>query len=38
MPRGVEVVTTYDRSELIDRAIDTLKHELVIEESSSLAW
>jgi Cu(I)/Ag(I) efflux system membrane protein CusA/SilA len=27
----VEVVTTYDRSTLIHRAIDTLKHELTIE-------
>src|SRR4029453_13422044 len=31
MPDGVEVVTTYDRSDLIPRALDTLKHELVIE-------
>jgi Cu(I)/Ag(I) efflux system membrane protein CusA/SilA len=31
LPRGVEVVSTYDRSTLIDRAIDTLKHELTIE-------
>lgn len=31
MPDGVEVVTTYDRSDLITRALDTLKHELVIE-------
>ena len=31
LPRGVRVVTTYDRSELIERAIDTLKHELVLE-------
>jgi Cu(I)/Ag(I) efflux system membrane protein CusA/SilA len=31
LPDGVEVVTTYDRSVLIDRAIDTLKHELTIE-------
>ncbi len=34
LPEGVEVVTTYDRSELILRAIDTLKstlvHELII--------
>ena len=27
----MHIVTTYDRSELIDRAIDTLKHELVLE-------
>jgi len=31
LPEGVEVVTSYDRSLLIDRAIDTLKHELTIE-------
>ena len=31
MPEGVEVVPTYDRSDLITRALDTLKHELVIE-------
>ena len=30
-PTGVEVVTTYDRSDLIHRAIDTLKHELTVE-------
>lgn len=27
-PEGVELVTTYDRSELIHRSIDTLKHQL----------
>ncbi|HVN51100.1 MAG TPA: efflux RND transporter permease subunit, partial [Acidimicrobiales bacterium] len=31
LPAGVRVVTTYDRSELIQRAIDTLKHELVLQ-------
>jgi Cu(I)/Ag(I) efflux system membrane protein CusA/SilA len=31
MPKGVEFVTTYDRSDLIHRALDTLKHELVQE-------
>lgn len=31
LPEGVEVVSTYDRSTLIDRAIETLKHELKIE-------
>jgi Cu(I)/Ag(I) efflux system membrane protein CusA/SilA len=31
LPAGVKVVTTYDRSELIERSIDTLKHELVVE-------
>src|SRR5512135_646887 len=31
LPKGVEVVTTYDRSDLIQRAIHTLKHELTIE-------
>ncbi|MBI4342002.1 MAG: efflux RND transporter permease subunit, partial [Candidatus Omnitrophica bacterium] len=30
-PPGVEMVVTYDRSELIHRAIDTLKHQLVEE-------
>ena len=31
LPAGVEVVSTYDRSILIDRAIETLIHELRIE-------
>jgi Cu(I)/Ag(I) efflux system membrane protein CusA/SilA len=31
LPKGVEVVPTYDRSGLIHRAIDTLKHELTVE-------
>src|SRR5512145_2529143 len=31
LPEGVEFVTTYDRSDLIHRAIDTLKHELTVE-------
>src|SRR5512138_2405881 len=31
LPKGVEVVTTYDRSELIERAIDTVKHKLIEE-------
>ncbi len=31
LPRGVRVVATYDRSELIQRSIDTLKHELALE-------
>jgi Cu(I)/Ag(I) efflux system membrane protein CusA/SilA len=31
LPKGVELVTTYDRSELIKRAIDTLKHQLIEE-------
>jgi Cu(I)/Ag(I) efflux system membrane protein CusA/SilA len=31
LPNGVEVVTTYDRSELIERSIDTLEHELTVE-------
>jgi len=31
LPAGVRIVTTYDRSDLIQRAIDTLKHELVLE-------
>ena len=30
LPAGVEVVTTYDRSDLISRAIDTLRGELVL--------
>jgi Cu(I)/Ag(I) efflux system membrane protein CusA/SilA len=28
LPEGVEIVTTYDRSRLIDRSIQTLKHAL----------
>ncbi len=31
LPKNVEIVTTYDRSELIKRAIDTLKHQLIEE-------
>jgi Cu(I)/Ag(I) efflux system membrane protein CusA/SilA len=31
LPRGVEIVTTYDRSELIQRAIETLKGTLTEE-------
>ena len=31
MPEGVEVVSTYDRSELIQRSIDNLKDNLIME-------
>ena len=31
LPKGIEIVTTYDRSELIKRSIDTLKHQLIEE-------
>ncbi|AUT64156.1 efflux RND transporter permease subunit [Paraburkholderia terrae] len=31
LPPGVEVVTTYDRSQLIDRAVDNLKDKLIEE-------
>jgi len=31
LPEGVEIVTTYDRSELITRSIDNLKEELLME-------
>ena len=31
LPEGVEVVTTYDRSELIQKSIDNLKGELLLE-------
>jgi Cu(I)/Ag(I) efflux system membrane protein CusA/SilA len=31
LPAGVEIVTAYDRTSLIDRAIDTLKHALIEE-------
>ncbi|CAE6734580.1 Cation efflux system protein CusA [Paraburkholderia aspalathi] len=31
LPAGVEVVTTYDRSQLIERAVDNLKDKLVEE-------
>ncbi len=30
LPKGVEIVTTYDRSELIHRAISTLTDELIV--------
>ncbi|MBK6686100.1 MAG: efflux RND transporter permease subunit [Deltaproteobacteria bacterium] len=31
LPAGVEIVTTYDRSELIERAIETVKDKLIEE-------
>jgi Cu(I)/Ag(I) efflux system membrane protein CusA/SilA len=31
LPPGVEVVTVYDRSQLIDRAVDNLTHKLIEE-------
>ena len=31
LPSGVEIVTTYDRSDLIERAVETLKHNLIEE-------
>ena len=31
LPKGVEIVTTYDRSGLIQRAVDNLSHKLVEE-------
>jgi Cu(I)/Ag(I) efflux system membrane protein CusA/SilA len=31
LPEGVEIVTTYDRSQLIDRAIDNLSSKLLEE-------
>jgi Cu(I)/Ag(I) efflux system membrane protein CusA/SilA len=31
LPPGLKIVTTYDRSELIDRSIDNLKHTLMEE-------
>jgi Cu(I)/Ag(I) efflux system membrane protein CusA/SilA len=31
LPDGVKIVTTYDRSDLIQRAIDELKRDLVVE-------
>jgi len=31
LPPGVEIVTTYDRSQLIDRAVENLTHKLVEE-------
>jgi copper/silver efflux system protein len=31
LPAGVEIVTTYDRSDLITRALHTLRHELALE-------
>lgn len=33
LPEGVELVTTYDRSELIERSIDSLKKELLDRKS-----
>ena len=31
LPKGVQIVTTYDRSQLIEESIRTLNHELLIE-------
>jgi Cu(I)/Ag(I) efflux system membrane protein CusA/SilA len=31
LPKGMEIVPTYDRSQLIERAIHTLTHELTLE-------
>ncbi len=31
MPEGMELVVTYDRSDLIERAVSTLTHELLLE-------
>ncbi len=31
LPEGVEIITTYDRSELINRAVDNLQHKLIEE-------
>ncbi len=31
LPQGVDIVTTYDRSQLIDRAVENLNHKLVEE-------
>ena len=31
LPKGCEIITTYDRSDLIKRSIDTLKHQLIEE-------
>ena len=31
LPKGLRIVPVYDRSELIDRAIDNLKHTLIEE-------
>ncbi|QXI26584.1 efflux RND transporter permease subunit [Pseudomonas vanderleydeniana] len=31
LPAGVELVTTYDRSQLIDRAVENLSHKLIEE-------
>jgi Cu(I)/Ag(I) efflux system membrane protein CusA/SilA len=31
LPEGVEIVTTYDRSKLIDRAVENLSHKLIEE-------
>jgi copper/silver efflux system protein len=31
LPKGLKIVTTYDRSDLIDRSVDNLKHTLVEE-------
>jgi len=31
LPKGAEIVVTYDRSELINRSVETLEHELIAE-------
>jgi hypothetical protein len=37
LPKGVEIVPTYDRSGLIERAVDNLTHKL-LEEFLVVAW
>ena len=31
LPKGVKIISTYDRSGLIDASIETLRHELIVE-------
>jgi copper/silver efflux system protein len=31
LPKGMKIVNTYDRSDLIDRSVDNLKHTLIEE-------
>jgi Cu/Ag efflux pump CusA len=38
LPPGLEVVTTYDRSELIDRSIENLKGTLIEELTLHSKW
>ncbi len=38
LPAGTEILPVYDRSQLIEAAIDTLRHNTLVERASSSPW